>query len=206
MSVQSENEFKPNEEILECLITMGIPKRAGELALYYTGNSSADAAAAFYFDNPDIDEASFSLYNDDVRETHGHQTVDVEDEEEVEFAVGTRCKMVFVVNTSLGMGVGKVAAQVGHATLGLYKSLVDDNSVVKDLQEWENFGEKKVVVKGETSQHLLDLYKLANDNKIHSYLVQDAGYTQIEPGSITVLGLFGHENVVNTISGTLKLL
>ena len=28
--------------------------------------------------------------------------------------------MVFVANTSLKMGAGKLAAQVGHATLGVY--------------------------------------------------------------------------------------
>lgn len=30
-------------------------------------------------------------------------------------------KMVFVVNMSLKMGAGKLAAQVGHATLGVYR-------------------------------------------------------------------------------------
>ena len=32
-----------------------------------------------------------------------------------------RYKLVFLVRTDLGMGVGKIAAQVGHATLGAYK-------------------------------------------------------------------------------------
>ena len=34
--------------------------------------------------------------------------------------------MVFVVNSELKMGVGKVAAQVAHAALGLHRTLLDD--------------------------------------------------------------------------------
>lgn len=41
---------------------------------------------------------------------------------------GRTHKMVLVANMSLKMGVGKLAAQVGHATLGVYRqvSLVCD--------------------------------------------------------------------------------
>ena len=37
--------------------------------------------------------------------------------------------MVFVVNTSLKMGSGKMAAQVGHAAVGLYKLCQNDDAV-----------------------------------------------------------------------------
>jgi PTH2 family peptidyl-tRNA hydrolase len=35
--------------------------------------------------------------------------------------------MVFLVRMDLKMGLGKMAAQVGHATLGAYKQLVADS-------------------------------------------------------------------------------
>merc|ERR1712193_237503 len=67
-------------------------------------------------------------------------------------------KMVFVVNTSLEMGPGKTAAQVGHAALGVQRVLIAKSKVtMTDLGLWQDFGEKMVVVKGESTQHLKDL-------------------------------------------------
>lgn len=39
-------------------------------------------------------------------------------------------KMVFVANMGLKMGVGKLAAQVGHATLGVYCKAMKSKQVV----------------------------------------------------------------------------
>ena len=52
-------------------------------------------------------------------------------------------KMVFVVNTELNMGVGKVpvAAQVGHAAVGLYKILSSQSQKYDHmLAQWDDFG------------------------------------------------------------------
>lgn len=50
-------------------------------------------------------------------------------------------KMVFVVNTELNMGVGKVAAQVGHAAVGLYKVLSSKPQKYDYmLSQWDDFG------------------------------------------------------------------
>lgn len=49
--------------------------------------------------------------------------------------------MVFVVNTELNMGVGKVAAQVGHAAVGLYKILSSQSQKYDHmLAQWDDFG------------------------------------------------------------------
>lgn len=70
---------------------------------------------------------------------------DVEDED---------YKMVFVVRMDLKMGLGKMAAQVGHATLGAYKRLnmlSEKDSVAEHAMfEWTETGQKKVVVKVNT--------------------------------------------------------
>ena len=49
-------------------------------------------------------------------------------------------KMVFIVNTKLGMGVGKTAAQVGHAALGIYRILQQDTEHTDMLSQWEDLG------------------------------------------------------------------
>ena len=50
-------------------------------------------------------------------------------------------KMVFVVNSELKMGVGKIAAQVAHAGLGLQRVLLEGDAHAKTiLDEWEQVG------------------------------------------------------------------
>ena len=49
--------------------------------------------------------------------------------------------MVFVVNTELQMGLGKIAAQVGHAAVGLYKILTSKPEKYDYMvSQWEDFG------------------------------------------------------------------
>lgn len=49
--------------------------------------------------------------------------------------------MVFVVNSELGMGLGKVGAQVGHAAVGLFRILMSDEfKYGRMLCAWEDSG------------------------------------------------------------------
>jgi PTH2 family peptidyl-tRNA hydrolase len=66
--------------------------------------------------------------------------------------------------------------------------------------------EKKVILKGLNTEHLEELFNKAKELNVPCYLVSDSGYTQIPPGSVTVLSLFGDEEEVNAITGTLSLL
>ncbi|KAM4740667.1 uncharacterized protein FYW61_002357 isoform 2-T2 [Anableps anableps] len=52
--------------------------------------------------------------------------------------------MVFVVNMDLGMGVGKIAAQVGHAAVGLYQALQEKNSWREMAWKWDHSGNRVV--------------------------------------------------------------
>ncbi|XP_024001416.1 peptidyl-tRNA hydrolase 2, mitochondrial-like [Salvelinus sp. IW2-2015] len=88
-------------------------------------------------------------------------------------------KMVFVVNMDLAMGVGKVAAQVGHAAVGLYQALQEKNSWREMAWKWDHGGAKKVVLQGTNMAHLLELQALAMSLSLPTYLVQDAGRTQV---------------------------
>jgi PTH2 family peptidyl-tRNA hydrolase len=115
--------------------------------------------------------------------------------------------MVFVVNTSLEMGVGKTAAQVAHAALGMHQILLQGEPKFGDsLLKWFEFGETKIVLKGDSTKHLVDIEKRAMEMGLPTYLVQDAGKTQVPVGSTTVLSIFGRVDVVDRVTGTLRLL
>ena len=50
-------------------------------------------------------------------------------------------KMVFVVNSELKMGVGKIAAQVAHAGLAIQKKLLQGSDKMRIMaNEWEEMG------------------------------------------------------------------
>uniref|UniRef100_A0A1I7XJC4 peptidyl-tRNA hydrolase n=1 Tax=Heterorhabditis bacteriophora TaxID=37862 RepID=A0A1I7XJC4_HETBA len=119
---------------------------------------------------------------------------------------GRTHKMVLVVNTSLKMGTGKMAAQVGHATLGVYRQAMGSEMGQEAVSAWIRHGQVKIVVKGQSTEQLMDMYKTAKDTGCFCYLVQDAGYTQIPPGSRTILGVFGTVEQVDAVTGGLKLL
>ncbi|KAK2159010.1 hypothetical protein LSH36_160g02000 [Paralvinella palmiformis] len=195
--------FVPQEEMLQRLMAMGVTRNAATRGLYYTGNNSADLAAAWIFENQDKDlDAPLELDSstsseDDFGEAVGDDFFDDSD----------LYKMVFVVNTSLKMGIGKIAAQVAHASLGLYKTMVENQQRFGEmLLSWEQFGEMKIVLKGEDAAHLTMLAGQAQALDLPHYVVQDAGKTQVQPGSVTVLALMGKADVVNEVTGNLSLL
>ncbi|KAF8079522.1 hypothetical protein N665_1021s0017 [Sinapis alba] len=114
-------------------------------------------------------------------------------------------KMVLVVRNDLKMGKGKIAAQCSHATLGLYKKLV--RRAPKALNSWEEeCGQPKVVVKIESEDEMLELQERAKSLKLPTHITIDAGRTQIAPNSRTVMAILGPVQVVDEVTGGLKLL
>lgn len=95
---------------------------------------------------------------------------------------------------------------MAHATLGLYRELLHRESAIQALNDWSDGGETKVVLRGEDSDQLLQLQQRARLGGLHSYLVQDAGRTQIAAGSMTVLSIFGASDKVDEVTGQLKLM
>ena len=56
-------------------------------------------------------------------------------------------KMILVVRKDLKMGVGKIGAQCGHATLGAYKFELEANDYWGEcVSTWERVGQKKICV------------------------------------------------------------
>ncbi|KAL2540362.1 Peptidyl-tRNA hydrolase II (PTH2) family protein [Abeliophyllum distichum] len=113
-------------------------------------------------------------------------------------------KMVLVVRNDLKMGKGKIAAQCSHATLGIYKKLV--NRAPKSLNRWEMCGQVKVVVKIESEDDMLVLQERAKSLNLQTHITIDAGRTQIAPNSRTVMAVLGPADMVDNVTGGLKLL
>ncbi|XP_067665640.1 probable peptidyl-tRNA hydrolase 2 isoform X2 [Haliotis asinina] len=193
----SDAEFVPREDLIKSVMELGCSRNAAIKSLFYTGNYNAELAAAWLFENSD-------------KNLDGPLEDDVESgsDSDVEFmSGGTLYKMVFVVNGELQMGVGKVAAQVAHACLGLFRKLIDEQiKYAEMLISWEQFGETKIVVKGENIAQLKELQAKAESLGLPNYTVQDAGRTQIAAGSTTVLAIIGKVDAVDQVSGKLKLL
>ncbi|XP_071934035.1 uncharacterized protein [Coffea arabica] len=93
-------------------------------------------------------------------------------------------KMVLVVRNDLKMGKGKIAAQC----------------------RWEMCGQVKVVVKIESEDEMLVLQERAKALSLPTHVTVDAGRTQIAPNSRTVMSILGPADMVDDVTGGLKLL
>jgi PTH2 family peptidyl-tRNA hydrolase len=114
-------------------------------------------------------------------------------------------KMLFIVNGSLSMSSGKMAAQVAHSAIDLYQQILDRRMMA--LNFWKIAGQKKIVVRGDSTEELLDIEQRVSINKsILRSTIHDAGRTEIPSGSITCLGLFGTDNQLDPITRHLKLM
>jgi len=114
-------------------------------------------------------------------------------------------KLVCIVNQSLKMGKGKIAAQVGHASV---ESFLRTGSTHPHLLDaWLASGQKKICLKAKDEDVFETLITQAKRDNIPFHLIRDAGHTQIPSGSKTVLALgpYGEEEL-DSITGELKLL
>ena len=89
-------------------------------------------------------------------------------------------KLALVVRTDLGMGRGKIAAQVAHAAVTAALASRD-----ADLAAWLGEGQPKVVLKVPTGERLLDVARQALHDGLPVEVVHDAGRTQVAPGTAT---------------------
>ena len=118
---------------------------------------------------------------------------------------GEETKLVLVVNDSLNMGAGKIAAQCCHATLAVYQSLGPNHRAV--LRRWESEGQKKIALKVRSATELRQLATAAKAARLPHFIVEDAGRTQVAAGSCTVIAIGpAPESAVNAVTGALRLL
>lgn len=114
-------------------------------------------------------------------------------------------KMVIVTRTDLKLSPGKLAAQVSHASVNCALSTKKNNP--KWFNKWQSEGAKKVVAKVESLDKFFILKEKAEQLKMATSLVEDAGHTEIPAGTKTVLGIGpAPDNIIDQVTGDLPLL
>ena len=113
-------------------------------------------------------------------------------------------KMVILIRTDLSMSVGKKIAQGCHAAVSASELSQAKNKNV--LEKLFREGQKKVVLKVNSEQELMEYYTKAKEKNIEAVLISDAGLTQIEPGSTTAVGIGPVKSSdIDPITGNLSL-
>jgi PTH2 family peptidyl-tRNA hydrolase len=112
----------------------------------------------------------------------------------------TGYKQVIVLRTDLGLSTGKKISQACHASLGAFKKA---SSAPKDA--WEDAGQKKIVLTVGNEGELVRIFQAAKDAGLPAYLVEDAGKTEIDPGTKTCVGIGpADEQQIDSITGKLE--
>ena len=110
-------------------------------------------------------------------------------------------KQAIVARADLGMGEGKLAAQVAHASLQAYES-ADSQA----QREWKGGGQKKVVLQADSESELFELAEKAKAERVPHAIVRDAGHTELEPGTATTLAVGpAADDRVDAVTGHLSL-
>ena len=98
-----------------------------------------------------------------------------------------------------------MAAQVAHASLSSAEVAMKRRPSWFD--GWREGGQAKIVLKVDSEEDLDRLYKQAKAAGLPTVLIEDRGLTQLEPGTVTCLGVGpAPDSQVDEITGKLKLL
>lgn len=130
-----------------------------------------------------------------------------------------KSKQVIVMRTDLGMRKGKMIAQGCHASL---KAILDQMYTLQDNTGWAlDFGDMqdqplgdwllgkftKICVKGNSEDHIKELYEKAKMAGLPCSLIQDAGLTEFSEPTYTCIAIGpGWTDDVDKITGGLELL
>ncbi len=111
-------------------------------------------------------------------------------------------KQVIVVRVDLKMGKGKIASQVAHASLCAFLK-----SCKKIRERWLSQGAEKIVLKVNSKEKLIEVYKLARKRGLPTCIIKDAAKTQLKAPDYTAVGIGPYyEREIDEITGDLKLL
>lgn|SRR3990167_493114 len=94
-------------------------------------------------------------------------------------------KQAIVVRSDIGMSCGKIAAQCCHAVQPV---------------------SKRVILRATTEEFETLQQQARSKGGVLVVTIHDAGLTQVEPGTATVLSLVGDEDVLDTFTKHLHLL
>ena len=151
-------------------------------------------------DDDDDDESSDDESSDDEDDESGARQAELPPVRDDYDEADAPYKMLLIFNMELykmssktgelkavKMSAGKAAAQSGHATLGAYRRARRYSP--KALASWLRIGQMKITLKCPTVAELHDLERNCAAAGLNTKLIRDAGHTEIEPGSRTVLAV-----------------
>lgn len=114
-------------------------------------------------------------------------------------------KMVLVLRGELRLTAGKSAVQAAHAAVLLVERARSRGD--RALAGWLQQGQKKIALVVPTLPELEALERHARARKIPTVWVEDAGFTEVPPGTRTCLGLGpALSSEVDPVTGSLPLL
>jgi len=102
-------------------------------------------------------------------------------------AFGNEYKVVLVLRGELRLTAGKAAVQAAHAAVMLYEAAARRDRGLLDA--WLAGGQKKIALEVATLADLEALDRAAKARHIPTVWVEDAGLTEVAPGTRTCLGL-----------------
>jgi PTH2 family peptidyl-tRNA hydrolase len=114
-------------------------------------------------------------------------------------------KMVIVVRGELRLTTGKIAAQVAHAAVNL--ACQSEARAPAAFEAWSRGGQKKIVLTSPSLEDMMTLEREARARRIPTTWVEDAGLTEVPPGTRTCLGLGPAPTAtLDAVTGKLDLL
>lgn len=111
-------------------------------------------------------------------------------------------KQVILIREDLNLPKGKMAGQAAHAAV---EAVLKSDK--KKISAWRTEGQKKIVLKIKDEDTLYNLKIQADELKLTTAIITDAGKTVIAPGTVTCLAIGPDvEEKIDKIAGELKLM
>jgi PTH2 family peptidyl-tRNA hydrolase len=113
-------------------------------------------------------------------------------------------KQVIILRKDLHMSKGKAAAQASHAAVAA--AIRSKQEQPNQFTQWWKTGQMKVVLAVDSEEKLLALERRLKSTGVVLVKIDDAGRTQLPPGTTTALGIGPHaQEEVEEITSQLKL-
>ncbi len=114
-------------------------------------------------------------------------------------------KVVVLVRQDLKMSKGKTAAQVSHAAVSCALQAYRKRPSL--FSQWDGIGQKIVCLKVASQKELFEFKAIADAQNLITAIVCDAGRTEVDPGTITCMGIGPEkQSVLDKITGELGML
>ena len=98
---------------------------------------------------------------------------------------GESPELIVVVDASLKMPCGKVAAQCVHASLAVLR----ESKKTQVIRKWRDEGEPVIVLFAQDAEEMEDVFMMAREKALPCAMVRDAGRTCVREGTVTCIGI-----------------